>query len=147
VSLEGLSSFFVLEVKMERGSVRRSVSFVVNAELRGVPADRKERLLATLLRNREDLLRFLLMLLTDAGFLTAVSGDGSGVGQWSWTGSGSSTLMEPMVRALATNPSRLDDIAGLVGELARTPEGIAALPDGWSDIWDPIWAARQDLKR
>ena len=145
LSLEALSSFFTIEAKLERSGIRRTLSFVVNAHLLGAPADRKQRLLATLLSNREDLLRFLLMLLGDAGFQATATGDGSGTGQWSWAGAGSATLLEPMIRALAGNPSRLDDIAGLVGELGRTPEGIAALPEGWAEVWEPIWAARKDL--
>ena len=40
------------------------VRFVVNADLRGAPADRRERVLIDLLRSRADGLRYLLFLLS-----------------------------------------------------------------------------------
>ena len=51
-----------------------------------------------------------------------------------------------MVRALARDPRQLDDIDRLVRDLARTEEGRALLPDDWDTIWEPIWAAREELR-
>jgi hypothetical protein len=59
-------------------------------------------------------------------------------GQWE-------ALLEPMVRALATDPERLDEIRRLVGELEATEAGTNLLPTGWKTVWDPIWQARQEL--
>ncbi len=147
VSLEALSSFFVIEFGVERAGKRRTATMVVNAALAGAPTDRMQRLLASLLRDRGELLRFLLMLLSDAGVSLPGGDSAAGDSVWNWSGSaGSPTLLEPMIRALATDPARLDEIAGLVDELSRTAEGVSMLPDGWEEIWTPIWAARQELR-
>ena len=51
-----------------------------------------------------------------------------------------------MVRALARDPRQLDDIDRLVRDLGRTAEGRALLPDDWDTIWEPIRAAREELR-
>jgi hypothetical protein len=145
VSFEHLSSFFAIEVTVERERLRRTATFVVNAGLIGEPEDRRERILASLLRNRQELLQFLLMLLGNAEFGASLQSEGDGGGTWAFHGWGSVALFEPLVRALSQDPSRLDEIAGLVEQLAKSPTGLAVLPDGWAEIWDPIWAARQEL--
>jgi hypothetical protein len=45
-----------------------------------------------------------------------------------------------MVRALAHDPRKLDDIARLVRDLERADAGRALLPEDWSAIWRPIAA-------
>ena len=145
VSLEALSSFFVLEFGVERAGKRMTETMAVNATLSGAPADRTQRLLASLLRDRGELIRFLMMLLSDAGILSLGAGTGAEGGVWAWAGSaGSESLLEPLLRALAADPTRLDEIASLVEELSKTPEGTSMLPDGWAEIWKPIWDARKE---
>lgn len=142
LSFEGLTSFFVLTAEATIGRTTREVDFVINAELLGAPADRRQRILAQLLTNRHELMQFLLLLLSgigDAGFLMA----GQGGKAWADGRSfGSPALLEPMIRALARDPERLDEIAGLIQELSKTDEGRRLLPDGWELVWGPIWQAR-----
>ena len=146
LSFEGLTSFFVISISGERDGVKRELDFVINAQLIGAPEDRRQRLLAVLLRNRQDLLRFLLMLLSDAGLQAALQAGAAGSAAWNVGAGGWQSLLEPMVRALSRDPSRIDDIAGLVTELMRTPEGQGVLPERWAEIWDPIWAARGEAR-
>ncbi len=146
LSFEGLTSFFVIGISGERDGVKRELDFVINAQLVGAPEDRRQRLLAVLLRNRQDLLRFLLMLLSDAGLQAALQAGAAGSAAWNVGAGGWQSLLEPMVRALSRDPSRIDDIAGLVNELMRTPEGQDVLPERWAEIWDPIWAARGEAR-
>ena len=130
-----------------RGAAETKASFVVRAELVGEPADRLERVLASELRNRSDLVRLLLMLLggSDPAFgdlvdvMTGepVSGDGA-----ERSVVGSDALLEPLMRTLARNPKRLDEIGRLVAELAKTEEGKTLLPEGWLDVWAAVEAAR-----
>ena len=55
---------------------------------------------------------------------------------------GSDALLEPLMRTLARNPKRLDEIGRLVAELAKTEEGKTLLPEGWLDVWAAVEAAR-----
>ena len=146
LSFEGLTSFFVISLIRERDGVKRELDFVINAQLIGAPEDRRQRLLAVLLRNRQDLLRFLLMLLSDAGLQAALQAGAAGSAAWNVGAGGWQSLLEPMVHALSRDPSRIDDIAGLVNELMRTPEGQGVLPERWAEIWDPIWTARGEAR-
>jgi hypothetical protein len=51
-----------------------------------------------------------------------------------------------MVRTLARDPGRLDHVARLVADLRARPEGRELLPDGFEQVWDSIWAAREGLR-
>ncbi len=152
-SFEAITSFFAFELTASTAS-DLSVSFLVNARLVGAPADRRERTLVGLLRNRGDLLRFLLFLLggADGGsaemldlgpkLINALAGPEEGPsGGLDWQ-----NLFEPMVRALAHDPRKLDDIHRLIRDLERTEAGRELLPDGWASVWEPILASRQALE-
>lgn len=147
-SFEALTSFFAFELEGRVDGIDIKVGFLVNARLVGAPADRRERTLVSLLRNRGDLLRFLLFLLggesgssamVELGprLFDALLGTDTEPPAIEWQ-----NLFEPMVRALAHDPRTLDDIARLVRDLERTDAGKALLPEDWSAIWQPISAVR-----
>ena len=60
---------------------------------------------------------------------------------------GSEALLEPLMRTLSRDPSRLDQIERLVEELMQTDEGRALLPDGWVDLWAAVTAARPSTEK
>jgi hypothetical protein len=147
VSFDAITAFFAVELVARRGAAETKASFVVRAELVGEPADRLQRVLASELKNRSDLVRLLLMLLggSDPAFGDLVDvmtgepvvGDGT-----ERSVVGSDALLEPLMRTLARNPKRLDEIGRLVAELAKTEEGKTLLPEGWLDVWAAVEAAR-----
>jgi hypothetical protein len=147
VSFDAITAFFAIELVATRGAAETKASFVVRAELVGEPADRLERVLASELKNRSDLVRLLLMLLggSDPAFADLVdvmTGDpvpGDGMER---SVVGSDALLEPLMRTLARDPKRLDEIGRLVAELAKTEEGKTLLPEGWLDVWAAVEAAR-----
>lgn len=147
LSFEALTSFFLFTARASRGGEHREIEFVVNAELIGAPEDRRQRILASLLKNREELLRFLLMLLSGMGESGQLAEAALGGGRWAWAWTESSALFEPMVRALARDPAKIDEIGSLMQELMKTPDGRSILPEGWEDVWEPIRAAREAGRR
>ena len=56
---------------------------------------------------------------------------------------GSEALLEPLLRALDREPTRLDDVARILSDLRSTEDGRAKLPASMDEIWAPIWAARE----
>jgi hypothetical protein len=66
-----------------------------------------------------------------------------------WIFNGNRTLLEPLVRALATDRGRrqLDDIHRLVDKLNGSDESQHLLPDGWQAVWQPVWQAREELRQ
>ena len=147
VSFEVLTSFFAFDLTLRRAGAEASLSFTVNAPLHGAPEDRRERLLRALLRSRDQVLRLLLLLLAEgdvsvADIVSATSDDEKEDGIRPPSGE-RLALLEPLLRAVACDPRRLDHAARLIDDLRRTPEGAALLPDDLEAIWRPIWKARQ----
>ena len=56
-------------------------------------------------------------------------------------------LLEPMLRALVKDPAKLDRVAQLIADLSKTPEGRALIPEGFDEIWLPIWHVKETTKK
>lgn len=147
LSFESLTSFYAFELQAKKGQTSLGRQFVLNLPLLGAPTDRKERILHYLLRDRGQVLRFLLYLLGDEAQTSAAPSTlpGPGNGAEAQSLLGSSALFEQLVRALERNPARLDEVHRVLTDLRSTPEGQALLPDGLEEVWEPIWAARQEI--
>jgi hypothetical protein len=150
VSFEAITSFVAFEAAVDRNGTTGVIRFVSNLPLEGAPADRQDRVLRSLLRDPNRVIRFLLLLLSEGSVesLDLITGDGEEPGSSRSFGGGfGPALFESLVRALDRNPARLDDVARVVEDLRKTPEGCAVLPEGFEKIWEPIWAARQRMRR
>lgn len=150
MSFEALTGFFAFEISLGDGQHTVQQRFVVTAELVGAPEDRQQRLLRSLLKDRRRVLRLLLLILIDEGadlsaFVQAAhQGDmGSGTSFAGWHEAG---LLEALLRSLSRSPRRIDEAARLIADLERTEEGQDLLPEGFTDIWKPVWAAREALR-
>ena len=147
LSLGDLSAFFTFELEARHGGRREWARLVLAAALEGVPADRHERLIISLLDD-PDRVRQLLWLLLAAGDVSAAELSERLAGTWGAGGLRASRgehmpLLEAMLRALAEEPSRLDDVAQLIQELGRTPTGRAVLPADLDAAWKAIWEVRE----
>jgi len=149
LSLSGLTAFYVFEaVSLSDESLCQR--FVLTAPLTNPPARRREQLLQTLLGNREQLLKFLLMLLEDDSNSAESMLVDPVVGSGQTTESslfGSGTMLEMLLAALDRTPHRIDQIAEVLRDLKKTPEGLAMLPERFREIWRPIWKVRQKQRR
>lgn len=145
VSYEAITPFFAFRLRPVDAAIPLETSFLINAELVGAPDDRAENVMVGLLRNRADLIRFLLLLLGNIDdAMAAMVGDGSGAwdGGGSWgTGATSEALLEPLIRAYSRDRTRLQEIRHVMEELAKTETGREILPDGWDAVWLPIQTA------
>lgn len=153
LAFEGITSFFVFTVEAEVQNRRKQRQFMVNVPLQGEPPDRRERLLLSLLRNSDQVLRYLLLLLADDGWdarraIEILDGqdrnqkplhpkDGHGPLEL--------PLLEALLRSLTTDPTKLDRIAQLMSDLEKTPQGQSLIPPGFREVWQPVWQAREAL--
>lgn len=145
LSLEALTSFLAFELTAAEGDRSETARFVLTVPLTGVPADRENRLLRAMLRDRNQVLRFLYLLLAEGntdpqGVLEALHGQATQRTHSSVTGL---PLLEAMLHALERNPEKLDSVARFVADLRATPEGRELLPQDFDAIWTPILAVRQ----
>lgn len=145
VSFAGLTSFFAFRVVAKTEGKAACLRFVLNVPLAGAPSDRRERILKSLLSSPEQVLRFLMFLLSefgaDGGSLEA-AGDAfePGGAPFHW-GAGGTPLFESLMKALDQSPTRLDQVAKLVDDLRSSGENL--LPAGFDEVWLPVWEARQ----
>lgn len=149
VSLEAITSFFAFEVLAAVGERKAAIRFVLNLPLENAPTDRHERILHSLLNSKDRVLRFILFLLAEGGtdaasILLATRSQLSGRDGRS-RHSIEFPLFEVLVRALDRNPTKIAQVARLVEDLRKLPEGQQLLPDGFDSLWEPIWAAHERL--
>lgn len=153
LSFTALTPFFAFEVMVSEGLLRSSKRFVLSIPLHNAPTDRQERILRSLLDNQNKVMRYLLFLLAgEAGELTSLL---ESVNNSTHTPVGESsnsllplsgTLFEALIRTLNNQPEKLDHVAHLVLDLEKAGTSNL-LPEGFTDIWLPIWQARQNLQR
>lgn len=138
VSFAGITRFLAVRLDASTDEATAQTSFVVPVQLSGLPANRSDRLLASLLADPDRFTRYLLMLLADADALLTgldVLRDGTG-GSDVHIDDRLPPIFEALMRAVARHPERLNEIGRLAAELERAGNGV--LPDGWQSIWPPI---------
>lgn len=149
VSFQALTGFWAFKLTLEREQREVERRFVIAVPLRGAPSDRRERLLRSLLSDPAQVLRLLLLLLSDeAPDVTQLVGnrdDNEGSAWSQFSGWEEPALLESLLQALSREPRRVDEVARLVRDLSKTPEGQALLPAQFEDIWGPVWAARRRI--
>lgn len=153
LSFAALTPFFAFEVMASEGQLHSSKRFVLSIPLHNAPADRQERILRSLLDNQNKVMRYLLFLLAgEAGGLSTLLEDinGDTLSQSEQRSNSllplSGTLFEALIRTLNQQPEKLDYVAHLVSDLEKVGTSDL-LPDGFADIWLPVWQARQNLQQ
>jgi len=149
VSFEAITGFLAVEATATLSGQSQTTRFALNLPLLGAPSDREKRLLLALLSNRKRLLRYLLMLLSDADLDPRQL-----IREIETTQSDSNTdardisfglpLLEPLMRTLDRDPHRLEQVARLIDDLRSTEKGREIVPEEFMAIWEPIWSARKE---
>jgi hypothetical protein len=151
LAFEALTGFFAVDLVAREDGDEATAAFVLNLPLEGAPEDRRQRLLQAILKDSRQVLRLIWLLLSEAD-LSVQDWIGAGLRQGSWRegrrpGGGGFPLLETMLRALDRDPTKLDEVARLIADLQRTPEGAALLPAELDAIWAPVQAVREELDR
>lgn len=151
ISFEGITPFIAFEIHISNSGKAITSRFVLNLALEGGPTDRRDRLLKSMIKDKDQFIRFLLLLLYEGGgdfsegintirdYLRGKTG--------ATVGTGNIFVFETLIRTLERNPGKLDQIAKLIEDLCKTTEGKECLPEGFEEIWRPIWAVREEIGR
>jgi hypothetical protein len=143
VSLAALTAFLVIELAPPTDWGLEPTRFAIRVELHGAPIDRPQRVLRSLLATRDDVRRYLLMLLAGtedpiASLLGPIS-DGASPGDLgAFTAAG---LFERLLSAATRDPLQLQRVARLVKDLHSDDEAGDRLPEGFLPVWDAVWKA------
>ena len=150
LSFEALTAFFAFELFLGEGRLRVQKRFAAAAKLVGEPANRKERLLRSLLQDRRRVLRLLFLVLmgegADVSAFVQAAHSGGPASHGPFGNGDQATLLEALLRSLSRDPGRIDSAARLIADLRKTPEGTELLPEGLDEIWEPVWKARKMLE-
>lgn len=148
ISLEAITSFFACELELVADDLSVSRTFVLRSQLVDAPEGRREAVLRALLSDPRRVLAYLRLLLAEGGadgLLPLPMGGGPLVADGAAAGwpIGDAPLLEALVRALESDPLKLDMVARLVNDLSGPEENANLLPHDFERIWSPIWAARE----
>jgi hypothetical protein len=147
LSYLGLTPLIAFSVTAKTGETERTSVFVMNLPLQGAPEDRQDRVVRSLIDNRDQLLRYILFLLA-SGVEAAASSDDlrrllTSPGDGAKGGQRNPYLLETMLRALHRGPAQLERVESLLEVLRKQPGSSELLSDDFQRIWQPIWDAAQ----
>jgi len=150
LSVDALTTLLAFEVVASEAGREMTCRFALNLPLLGGPPDRRDAVIRSLLKDKAKVLRFLLFLLASdvipGGVDLDLFGDGTSSGEGR-PDRHQAPLLESLLRSLDREPTRLDAVASLVADLRKSDETRDLFPDGFGEVWDTIWAARQELLR
>jgi hypothetical protein len=142
LAMLSLTSFYVFRVETDSPK-RMAREFVLNIPLTNEPSGRREALLKHLLSDKERVLRFLMLLLSDAdadAFANMFNGTDGGSDSFQFSSLlNGPTLFESLMRCVERDPARLEQVAEIIGDLEKSSDGRELLPEELDAIWRPIW--------
>jgi hypothetical protein len=149
ISLGAITAFFAFELECTKDGQTCTERFVTKLKLIGEPKDRLQRLLRSLLENKSQVLRLLLLLLADQSVsinkLINIHRHLGSVGTSPESMPTGIPLLESLMKALAQNPEKIDRINRLVEDLCKTDEGQNLFPKGFMPVWKSIWQIRSEM--
>jgi hypothetical protein len=138
LSLEQLTGFFAF--RMEIKSLGDAANFVLNLPVTGMPKNRDDQILQVILSDKNNFIRYLLLLLFEGEYSYLASNieekiKGFSKGKGRWFFGEEMPLFEELVRAYSRNPDKIKRISDLIQRLSKTEEGRKLLPVEFKNIW------------
>ncbi|HOO50335.1 MAG TPA: phospholipase D family protein, partial [Alphaproteobacteria bacterium] len=132
VSFDAITPFMAFSITARQDDKTSAAKFVLNLPMEGAPEDRREKVLRSLVQNKEQFIRFLMLLLYEGGMdfsdkISAIKDFLSGKTDLK-KGDSDIFVFEVLLRALERNPKKLNQVARLVTDLCNTPGGKECLP-------------------
>lgn len=145
-----VTPFMAVETTLGEGAARATRSCVIKSSLVGATEGRRQDAVFSILRSKDDVLRYLAFLLGDPSY-DALFAQLAGVDQQGFHGtdrpaltSADVALFEPLVRATGRDEDALARVASLVEDLRSLPHGDELVPDGFDELWDVVWRVHRE---
>lgn len=136
-----------LGVRLRDEETGVEVAFTLGSRLIGLPEGRDAAVLRAHIANVENFLRYLSLLLGSLGEGSFLESETAGEGQWlRHLGTGGTSLLEPMVRALTAGTGELAEIDHLIKRLQDPESGDSIVPKDFLELWAsfaPLVAGRE----
>lgn len=147
-----ITPFVAIETTLGDGAAKVTRRCVLKAALTGAIDGRRQDAVFSILRSKDDVLRYLVFLLGDPSY-DALFAQLAGVDPERFVGSHRPALtsvdvalFEPLVRATGRDEDALARVASLVQDLRELPNGSDLEPDGFNELWDVVWRVHQELR-
>jgi hypothetical protein len=147
-----VTPFIAIETTLGSGAERVTRRCVLKADLTGAIDGRRNDAVFSILRSKEDVLRYLVFLLGDPSYdtlfaqLAGVDGERYYGSNRPILTSADVALFEPLVRAAGRDEDALARVASLVEDLRALPNGDELVPDGFDELWDVVWQVHQESR-
>lgn len=148
LSLQEISAFLAIEVRAVSAGRSERKRFARTIALSGIPEDRLQQLLASMLSDRSRLMQLLWLLLSpldDMSFGDFAQALNSGSERSDW-GAVQSGMLERMLETLGRDPAKLDSVATLMADLKKTEAGAQLVDEELEAAWSKIWRVREKLR-
>lgn len=151
IARSNVTPFVAVETTAGDGQARVTRRCVIKADLAGDLDGRRQDAVFSVLRSKEDVLRYLVFLLGDPSYdalFSQMAGLGRELGALEVGAMGSleAALLEPLVRATGRDEDALARVASLVDELRSLPNGGDLVPDDFDALWDVVWQVHGERK-
>jgi len=150
ITVEAITSFLGIEIIARKDNKEQKARFVLNLPIEGVPSNRGDKILRSIISDSSSFLRYLLLLLSEGDNLNPETGELIDQLKNSGTSDASDApyelpLLEELIRALSRQPQKIDRISRLIKSLSGQGEEDNILPAGFDQIWEPIWQERKRM--
>jgi hypothetical protein len=145
-----VTPFIAVQTTCGMGAARVTRRCVLKASLSGAIDGRRQDVVFSILRSKEDVLRYLVFLLGDPSYdalfaqLAGIDSERFADSDRPVLTSADVALFEPLVRATGRDQDALARVASLVEDLRQLPNGHELVPDGFDELWDVVWRVHQE---
>ena len=128
-NLSPVTGLIAFELITKVSSIRARL--VLNLGISGLPDNRDSEIYRSVLRNKDDFFRYLLILLNgeDPGRPSYDGNKGNGTGGWEYRLMNGTGLLEELTRAYSTEPERLDEVDKIVKSLVQSENANEVVTD------------------
>lgn len=135
LTLSAVTGLIAFELITKVSSIRARL--VLNIEISGLPENRDSEIYRSVLRNKDDFFRYLLILLNgeDPGRPSYDGNKGYGTGGWEYRLMNGTGLLEELTRAYSTEPERLDEVDKIIRSLVQSENANEVVTDEFLDLW------------
>ncbi len=152
LSTATLTSFIGFSVTAKKGRIKRSIDFVMNLPITGLPSNRNESILISIINNKSRFIEMIILLLYEGesffgNLPLMLSSDTESQRNKKLGALNSISLFEELLKALSRNPDKLKQIEQLVVDIKKSKNAENILPEDFDELWETIRVASNQVKR
>lgn len=148
LDLTEITPYLHLSATQSVGTHKVVASTLVRAELHDDLQNRHNAVLASRIGTGDAFMKLLALLLDPDGVAFEIGSDVADSGGGNWSSARSLRgLFEPLMRSLARGDDGLETIHKILTEMRASTKGDLDFPDGFEELWNNVWRARNGSRK